>query len=189
MNTAVETDEGYKVNPVYSYTPNQHLVVGLHDQYRTALMNSKYYASGLETFKGLELWGDVVSALAGSYGFLSLAIWQHPLGRNVSSCLLAFAVIITALRPVIRLPERIDRYSKLAYGYLELYYRIGGLVSGIRSIGHVTDEDRHKAVELADRLRALELEGDAYQNTKKLLKTQDEIERTLPADRLWLPQE
>ena len=82
-----------------------------------------------------------------------------------------------------------DRYSKLHYGYLELFYRIESLVSEMRAVERIDEDHLEKASELSDRFRALELEGDAYQNQKKLLKDQEEIERTIPADRLWLPSQ
>jgi hypothetical protein len=61
--------------------------------------------------------------------------------------------------------------------------------SEMRSTGRVSDEHRSKASDLAERFRALELEGDAYQNQSKLLKIQDEVEVSIPFDQLWLPQE
>ena len=89
----------------------------------------------------------------------------------------------------MRLSDKIDRYSKLHYGYLEVYYRIQSLISEMRAAGHLTAESQLKAADLAERFRSLELEGDAYQNPKKLLKYQDEVERAIPADQLWLPPE
>jgi hypothetical protein len=70
-----------------------------------------------------------------------------------------------------------------------VFYRIQALTSEMRSTGRVSDEHRSKASDLAERFRALELEGDAYQNQSKLLKIQDEVEVSIPFDQLWLPQE
>ena len=176
-------------NAIYDYTPTQLRVVELHDHYRTALMNAKYYARRLEWYKAINTWADVVVALATSSGFAGLAIWKNPIGANFSSALLAASALVAALRPIFRLSDRIDRYGKLQYGYLELYYRIDALISEMRSMDHVTEEHRQKASELAERFRALELEGDAYQNPQKLLSIQDEVEQALPAAQLWLPRE
>jgi hypothetical protein len=102
---------------------------------------------------------------------------------------LGATAVLSALRPIMRIPDKIDRISKLHYGYLELYYRIEALLSEMRSSERVTPEQLAKAGDLSDRFRAMELEGDAYQNPKILLKYQDEIERIIPADRLWLPSD
>ncbi len=110
-------------------------------------------------------------------------------GNLTFSVLLGIAALVSALRPILRIADKLDRYSKLHYGYLEIYYRIEALVSEMRTSGHVTAEQIAKATELSERFRALELEGDAYQQTKKLLRYQDEIELSIPAERLWLPSE
>ncbi len=52
-----------------------------------------------------------------------------------------------------------DRYSKLHYGYMELFYRIESLVAEMRSAERISEGHLAKASELSDRFRALELEG------------------------------
>jgi hypothetical protein len=177
------------ISTVYEYTPLQSRVVQLYDYYRTSLLNAKYYARRLEFWKRISIWSDCLIAVSASASFAGLAIWKSDLGKNSFTVILAIAAVLSALRPITRIPDKIDRVSKLHYGYLELYYRIEGLVSEMRSLGHVTPEQLSKAADLSDRFRAMELEGDAYQNPKILLKYQDEIERILPADRLWLPSD
>ena len=174
---------------IYSYTPLQSRVVELHDQYRTALMNAKYYASRVVWLKRSNTICDVVVAISASASFAGLAVWKMGIGNLTFSVLLGIAALVSALRPILRIADKLDRYSKLHYGYLEIYYRIEALVSEMRTSGHVTAEQIAQATELSERFRALELEGDAYQQTKKLLRYQDEIELSIPAERLWLPSE
>ena len=121
--------------------------------------------------------------------FLRLAVWGSDEGTWVLGSLVAASAIISAIRPVLRIADKMDRYSKLHYGYTELFYRIESLVSEMRVAERIDEDKLAKASELSDRFRALELEGDAYQNQKKLLKDQEEIERTIPADQLWLPSQ
>lgn len=174
---------------IYQYSPLQARIVELHDDYRTALMNAKYYAHRLERLKLWSIVSDCVIAITASASFAGLAIWKNELGKNVFSVLLAITAILSALRPILRISDKIDRASKLHYGYLELYYRIGGLISEMRVSKQITAEQLAKAGDLSERFRAIELEGDAYQNPKMLRKYQDEIETIIPADRLWLPSE
>ncbi len=71
--------EGYTLimeATIYNYTPIQASVVALHDQYRTALMNARYYARLLHWFKVSNLTADIVVALAASAAFVSLAVWN-----------------------------------------------------------------------------------------------------------------
>jgi len=174
---------------IYDYTRIQARVATLHDFYRTSLMNARYYARRLHAFKIGNLVADVVVALTASAAFVGLVVWRSDEGTWLLATLVATSAIISALRPVLRVSDTIDRYSKLHYGYLELFYRIESLVSEMRSVERIDEDHLHRATELSDRFRALELEGDAYQNQKKLLKDQEDIERTIPADRLWLPSQ
>jgi hypothetical protein len=164
--------------------------VGLYDEYRTSLMNAKYYAHRLEFMKRLSTaTDDIVVAIASSAAFASLAVWKSQIGINFFSVVLGTSALISALRPVLRMTERIDRCAKLHYGYLEVYYRIQSLTSDMQTEDRVSDEHRTRASDISERYRALELEGDAYQSATKLLKIQDEVEQSIPADRLWLPQQ
>ena len=164
-------------------------MLGLYDNYRNALMNSMYYATRLKRYKRADLWADITVALTTSSAFGGLAIWHAQLGKNLFSGLLAISVIVSTLRPVLRLSDRIARYSKLHYGYLEIYYRIQALISDVQGVGQLTLSHEAKIGEIADTYRALELEADAAQNRKELLRLQDEVEEVLPADRMWLPSE
>lgn len=122
-------------------------------------MNAKYYARKLEWLKRTNTSIDVVVAIVASAAFAGLAIWKSTIGANVFSVFLGIAAVLSALRPVLRLPDKIDRYSKLHYGYLEVFYRIQSLIADMRIAGRVTDGHRAKASDLAERFRALELEG------------------------------
>ena len=172
---------------IYDYTPAQARLVQLYDYYRTCLMNAKYYARRIEILKWVNLGADILTAIVASSAFVGLAIWKSDVGKNLFSVLLGSSAVISVLRPVLRLSEKIDRCAKLHYGYLELYYRIDLLIAEIRTAQDVNEDHLKKMSELSERFRSLELEGDAYQSPKMLLKYQDEIERVLPADRLWLP--
>jgi hypothetical protein len=93
---------------VYSYTPTQLLVVDLYNQQRTALMNAKYYARKLAFYKTISLSFDIANALATSSGFAGLAIFQKTIGKDLFSALLGLAVVISTLRPILRLADRIS---------------------------------------------------------------------------------
>ena len=135
---------------IYDYTPTQSLVVGLYDEYRTSLMNAKYYGQRLRWLKLTSIASDVIVALAASAAFAGFAIWKASPGAVLLSIILGASALISAARPVLRLPDKIDRYSKLHYGYLEVYYRIQAITADMRGAGHVTDEHRVKASEVAE---------------------------------------
>ncbi|MGI4829836.1 MAG: hypothetical protein ACRYFU_16820 [Janthinobacterium lividum] len=174
---------------VYTYSPQQARVIRLYDEYRSCLMNAKYYGRHLSHLKLAALFSDILVVLGTSSAFAGLAIWKNHVGANVWSAVLAMSVLIAALRPILKITDQIDRYAKLQYGYLEVFYRLQSLTGDIRDAGGMNHDLQLRATELDDRYRALEMEDDAYQNPKKMLKAQDEVERSIPSDSLWLPQE
>ena len=173
----------------YRYTPTQARVLTLYDDYRTALMNAKYYGRKIEVLTRITLVFDIGTALAASGAFAGLTFWNDGIGKNAFSVLLGCTAAISALRPFLRLPDKISRYSKLYYGYMEVFYRIQGLTADMRAAGRVDAEHLRKATDAAERFRALELEGDAYQDSSKLLRYQDEVNLAIPVESLWLPSE
>lgn len=174
---------------VYDYTPTQNRIIELYKHYRTALMNAKFYARRIERLKRISMASDILTAAVASAAFGSLAVWKSGIGTNIFTVLLGASALISALRPVLRITDKVDRYSKLHYGYLEVYYRIDFLIAEMKGAAHVTPEQISKASEIADKFMALELEGDAHQSPKILLKYQDEIDLAIPPDQLWLPPE
>jgi hypothetical protein len=174
---------------MYDYTPTQARIAELYDFYRTALMNAKYYGRKLQMLKRVALVIDIATALAASGAFAGLAVWKGDIGKNVFSLVLGLTAVLAAVRPVLQLPDKIGRCSKLSYGYMEVFYRIQILTAEIRAAGRVAPEHLQRVTDVMDRFRALELEGDAYQNPKRLLKYQDEVDVAIPVERLWLPSE
>ena len=170
-----------------SYTPLQAEVIRLHDLYRNCLLSRKYYAVNLKKYKVWNLTLDIIVALATSSAFAGLAILQTPVGTNVFSGLLAASVVISVIRPLLKLAEGVDRYSKLHYAYGELFYQIESLVADMRRKNRVTEEHFRAAADMADRYRNLALQDDPGPKQEALRKFQNEVNEAIPPDRLWLP--
>ena len=82
-------------------------------------MNAKYYASRVVWLKRLNTIRDVVVAISASASFAGLVVWKMGIGNLTFSVLLGIAALVSALRPILRIADKLDRYSKLHYGYLE----------------------------------------------------------------------
>jgi hypothetical protein len=172
---------------IYSYTPEQAQLIKLYDTYRTCLMKAKYYGHKLKSFRRLNVWMDIITALAASSALTGQAIMKTPIGLNFASVLLVASAVIAILKPIFKIGEAIDRYSKLFNGYNNLFYRIEGLTDDIRRSNTFTVEYGQKAVDIFDNFRELQQQGDSEENRKRMLKYQDEVDRAIPFDRLWLP--
>ena len=170
-----------------NYSPEQAEVLRLNDLYRTFLLNQKYYAHKLNSYKFWNRVMDIVVALATSSAFAGLAIWKSALGANFFSVLLAVSVIVSVLRPVLKLSEGIDRYSKLHYGYSQLLFQIESVLTDIRRQGGPKDGHVRTIADIDDRYRNLALEDDAGPNLELLKRFQAEVNEAHPPERVWLP--
>jgi len=174
-------------NSVYSYTADQAQVIRLYDAYRNCLVKSKYYGNELKKYKRYSITMDIVIALATSSAFTSQAILKTPIGLNFVSLLLLISAVIAVIRPILKIGEAIDVYSKLYYAYTELFYRIESLTDDIRRENQVTQVHQRKAIDIFERYRDLELQNDPGESVKRMGKYQDEVDKAIPADTLWLP--
>ena len=172
---------------VYSYSAEQAQVIRIYDLYRNCLVKSKYYGHRLKVFRGWNTTMDIFIALAASSAFTGHAIMKTPAGLNIVSSLLLVSAVIAVMRPIIRIGESIALYSKLYYAYTELFYRTESLKDDIRRDDALTKIHQQKASEISERYRDLELQADPAEDMKKMGKYQDEVDKTIPADGLWLP--
>ncbi len=174
-------------NSVYLYTAEQAQVIRLYDLYRNCLTKSKYYGHKLIFFKRLSITMDILIALAASSAFTGQAIMKKSIGLNVASFLLLASAVIAVIRPILKIGESIDLYSKLYYAYTELFYRIESLNDDIRRENALTKIHQRKASDIFDRYRDLELQNDPAENVKEMGKYQEEVDNAIPPSTLWLP--
>ena len=174
-------------NMVYSYTAEQAQVIRLYDLYRNCLTKSKYYGHRLKFYKRASVTMDILIALAASSAFTGQAIMKTQIGLNFVSFLLLASAVIAVIRPILKIGEGIDLYSKLYYAYTELFYRIESLNDDIRRENALTRIHQKKASDIFDRYRDLELQNDPAENVKQMGKYQDEVDKAIPPDTLWLP--
>jgi hypothetical protein len=174
-------------NSVYSYTAEQAQVIRLYDLYRNCLTKSKYYGHRLKLYKRAGTTMDILIALAASSAFTGQAIMKTQIGLNFVSFLLLASAVMAVIRPILKIGEGIDLYSKLYYAYTDLFYRIESLNDDIRRENALTKIHQKKASDIFDRYRDLELQNDPAENVKQMGKYQDEVDKAIPSDTLWLP--
>lgn len=177
------TDEGN----VYSYTADQAQVIRLYDTYRNCLLKVKYYGHRLQTYKRLNVVMDIATALAASSAFTGQALMKTGWGINTVSALLLTSAVITVVRPILKIGDGINLYSKLYSAFGELFYRIESLNDDIRDEEALTQLHKRKGKDIVERYRALELQTESVESARAMARYQEEVDKAIPADRLWLP--
>ena len=170
------------------YTSQQADVARLHDLLRTSRLSQKYYAHRLKSYKAWMLWMDILTALAASSAFVGLAFLQEFAGGAVVTGLVGTAALIAAIRPVLKMSDQIDRFSRLHYGWGKIHYELGDLLADIRRHDGVTASHQPTVVDISERFKALSLEDDPGPDRALVKKFQMEVSAEIPADRLWIPQ-
>jgi hypothetical protein len=170
-----------------AYTPEQAEVLRLHKLYRDCLLSQKYYAERLSTRKFWAFAMDLTMAIATSTALAGMAVMKTTIGANLFSLILSLSVIVSVIRPLLKLSESIDRYSKLHYAYAELALQIDSLVADMRRKNNFREEHSKMAADIWERYRNLTLQDDAAPNRKTLKKFQAEVNEAHPSTTLWLP--
>ena len=155
----------------------------------SAIEPQKYYACRLKQFKSVNLGMDIVLALSTSSAFAGLGIMKTPIGVNFFSILLCLSAVVSVLRPILKLSDGIDRYSKLHYAYAQLFLMIEDLQTQIRRTGGVRPEHLKASSDVFERYRNLVLQDDPGPSKRLLKKCQAEVNAQIPSESLWLPQE
>ncbi len=165
----------------YSYTAEQSEVVRLHDLYRRCFLDQKYYAYQLQRYKRWD-WGSNLIAAAST--ILSIT---GVTGQPWSLTLGIISALILVIRPLFKPAENIERYSRLHYGFTDLFYQIESLLADVRRHQAVTDKHRREAEAIIERFKNLAIQEDPSADLEGVAQFQSEVERAIPETSLWLP--
>lgn len=177
-----------EVISAYEYTAKQAEVLRLNDQLRRCLLDQKYYALQLARYKRWDRIANIVTALATSSAIAGLTfIKQGDLGAIAFSVLGAASSLILVVKPFFKPAENIERYSKLHYGFTELFFQIEDLLASVRNADGMTIEHRAQAGKVYEQYKNLALQEDASINWKRVGRLVDEVDQAIPGGALWLP--
>lgn len=171
----------------YEYSQEQAEVCRLYDRLRRCLMDQKYYAHRLSCY---QRWDVMTNLVAGIATIMSLAV------RNVdgewvavlSYVLGCAAALILISKPILKFSEQIERYTILQAGFAEAFSRLEGVIADVRRNGTMTDEYRARGEEIIRQCDRLAQREDTRVNRKKLSLFQEEVEKSIPTETLWLPK-
>ena len=159
----------------------------LYQDYRTALLNRKYYGHKLEFLQRVNLGLEVLLAISTSSAIGGWAIWKNDLGSNIWAIFTAFAAILAILKSILNIGKRIEKYSKLFTGHSDVYYDLQEVVRQIESQCTFTpnmDRSYQKALE---RRRQLAGDDDPKPNDRLRWRYYHEVNKEIPPRTLWVP--
>src|ERR1700693_4408209 len=92
----------------------------IYDQYRTMLLNKKYYGSRLDNLKRRNmLMESVIAVGATGSGVAGWAVWQTEQGALVWAVISGVSILLAVIKPFLKLVDRIENYWKIIWGICE----------------------------------------------------------------------
>jgi hypothetical protein len=157
---------------------------GIYDDYRKAFMNRLYYECRVEYLKKINRFYDVVLAIGTSGTVAAWYVWETPLGKKAWPIFAGVVLILSIIKPILRLPDKQEKLSKLKFGYTELYYELDKWKRAIEENKGLTPKVLKASAEAQERYRRLAIE-DESPNKKLLTKCFEEVKRKTPSFTDW----
>ncbi len=159
----------------------------LYDKYRTALLNRKYYGHKLESFQRTNLIFEMLVAIGTSSAIGAWAIWRDDIGTIIWALLTGVTALIAVIKPLLQLPRKIEKYSKLFAGHGDVFYDLDALVEEVRERKELTEEMRHAYKTALNRIKKMAPQDDPRPSRELLDRYYFEVNREIPPQNLWVP--
>lgn len=160
----------------------------MYDTYRNAAMNEKYYANRLTHLTNWNRYYEIALAIGTSTAIAAWAIWDiNSLAKGFRAVFSAVITLLAIIKPFLKMPEDIEKYSTLHTGYRALYLNLNSIVSTIRRKSTVTSEVQQLFDAAQNQYRSLALNDAVSINQKILEQCQQQVIREIPVESLWYP--
>lgn len=160
----------------------------LYNSYRDAAMNRKYYGIRLGRTRRLAMALDVLVAVGTSSSVGGWVIWKDSAGAATWAVLSGIAAVIAVVKPLLKLTDKVERYSKLFVGHGEALYDLKAAVGAVAAAGDYPESLSRKVDGTIERFKRL-AEHDDPQPHKRLLRlAYEEVKREIPVESLWIPE-
>ena len=161
----------------------------IYDDYRTMLLNKKYYGSRLEVLKRNNLIIEfLIAAGATGSGVAGFAVWQQQYGALAWAIISGISIILAIAKPLLRLPDRIEIYSKLYGEYAGAFQSLKMLVGDLQVSRSVSDARLKNFIQIRNRTAELAKLNDPNPSRKFIRVLELEVNAEIIIDQLWLPQ-
>ena len=97
----------------------------IYDDYRTALLNRKYYGERLHKYRTINRTVEfVIAAGATGSSIAAWAIWGSETGQIAWASIAGASSLIAIGKPIVNITGDIERYTKLYAGYSTIFLQI-----------------------------------------------------------------
>jgi hypothetical protein len=168
------------------------ILKGIHRQYRTALLNKKYYGYRLEVYKFRNFWLEVLIAVgatgAGGTGVAGLTVWKTGVGVVIWAVLSAVSIVLATVKPFLGWPTLIERYSKLWSEYATMHAALQQIEEDLQTNNCLRTEQVEAFGKIRDRMPELAQLDDPHPDMELVARFEQEVKAEVPVTSLWMPR-
>jgi hypothetical protein len=161
----------------------------IYDQYRTSLLNVKYYGHELTKLKQRNLFAEIVIAIGATGSTVAgWATLQEKIGVPLWGVVAGTATILATIKPIIRLGEQIEKFARLHSEHNGNYIALKRLCSEIKQFKKVTPEMRTRYAEISKKHDELARDDPPRPSRRLIERFQQEVITEIPVETLWMPK-
>lgn len=167
-----------------------HSVWNVYDQFRTIVLNEKYYSRRIVFFERINFWLEIVIAISTSTAIAKFTILQSEAGSIVWSIIAGLAVVLAVIKPFLKLTDRIKRIENVLTKYRLLKHEYGILKIDISEKKNYSEDHKKVFRELLLKEKELvEKQPENNVSNKLRKKCQQEVIKEYPVNNFFIPKE
>jgi hypothetical protein len=171
-----------------SVEPENHPVWNLYDEMRTARLNVKCLQCEVRKLRNWNRFFEITLAVASTSSIGGFWFMQNLVGGYVWKTLGAAAIILTALKPVFKLNEKIREKHLLLVGYHALDHDLHCIAIEVRQQQRYDNELHKELVKALKRKAELRKKHDGERINRKCQKRcENEVAEEMPANSFYIP--
>lgn len=159
----------------------------IYGDYRSALLNRKYYAYKLNALKRYNTTYEIIQAIITSSAIGAWAIWQQEGGRVIWTLIAAVATVMAAIKPALQIPKRVEELNAQYLGYNHLYYKLMDVIRSVPLTGGISREMEKTLEYTAAQFERLDRMILSSSNKRILRRCESEVNQEIPPKSLWNP--
>jgi hypothetical protein len=156
----------------------------IYDDYRTALLNRKYYAKRLATISKCNAIYEGILSLGASGSIAAWSLWRTGAGEHVWAIFAGFVAVLVVLKPFFRLTHKVEQLTKLHTGYGDLHFDLDRVVREINRTKRLSKECIAAADEALSRFKRLAHEAEVNPSSRLLGALQQQVNAEVPVTSL-----
>jgi hypothetical protein len=132
----------------------------------------------------VNLYYEITLAVGTSGTIAAWYIWQTPIGKTAWPIFAGVVALMSIIKPFLKLPEKIEDFSKLHTGYKELFYDLDKQRREIEDYRGLTKESLAASADAQERYKKLAL-TDEKPNEKLLNTCFEEVKKKTQKFESW----